>query len=51
MSTLTELPSQETPVSATERAVVEHLTGGRSKIEAELGKVRYAGRDSFPVKI
>src|SRR5579859_7515163 len=39
MSTLTELPSQETPVSATERAVVEHLTGGRSKIEAELGKI------------
>src|SRR5690349_3435397 len=41
MSTLTEPSSQETapPVSAVERAVVERLTGGRSQIETELGKV------------
>ena len=41
MSTLTEPPSQE-PVAAgsnSERDVVERLTGGRSKIEAELGKI------------
>ncbi|HTL54643.1 MAG TPA: MoxR family ATPase [Candidatus Limnocylindrales bacterium] len=41
MNTLTEPPAQEstTPVTQTEREIVEKLTSSRSQIEAELGKI------------
>src|SRR5215468_9847111 len=41
MNTLTEPPTQEstTPVTQMEREIVERLTGGRTQIEAELGKI------------
>ena len=41
MNTLTEPPARETtaPVTPTERHIVERLTGGRTQIEAELGKI------------